>query len=474
MNFSKIPLSHLLFCLGFIFIISACNNEYIDDIKRGSGYNYIPGYPELRLEVAGIINLEGEPKLQVAGSIPHNSLIFKNRDDSLKATISIAVQIKNKSTDEVETFSYQSVVSKNSESSVFDDQLFLLEWEYEVKPGDYEVNVTVTDLSSRNTILRSAEAFLPNTSNKVSNITNIRILAKHDENNGQFFPVTTYDVRNASDSVKFVFQVNNKDPERQLTFQARLIKYNSDTTIARPMAFTNPSRSSVEFKGIEYDEFEVIQSTRRELNQPGNVNIEFAFEDLQRGNYRFEVAPDLEARGPLYKARDFSIKSKNYPSVKTPRELARPLAYLMNEKEYQQLMRVQDNDSLKNAIDRFWLKNIQNSRQAKNVISLYYQRVEEANKLFSNYKEGWKTDLGMIYILFGPPLDQYKTIRGIRWSYKYNQNDPEYTYYFSNIKTNTPYYPFDNYRLERDKRYFNIEYRIRELWLSGNIINRNI
>ena len=31
------------------------------------------------------------------------------------------------------------------------------------------------------------------------------------------------------------------------------------------------------------------------------------------------------------------------------------------------------------------------------------EEIEEANKQFSNYKEGWKTDMGMMYILFGPP-----------------------------------------------------------------------
>ena len=33
----------------------------------------------------------------------------------------------------------------------------------------------------------------------------------------------------------------------------------------------------------------------------------------------------------------------------------------------------------------------------------YYRRVSYANENFDGWKEGWETDRGMIYILFGPP-----------------------------------------------------------------------
>lgn len=464
----------LLFLISLSFILISCSNTYVEDIKRGAGYNYQPGFPELRMEVSGLINQNGQPLLQIAGSIPHNSLVFKTSEEGLSAGANISFEITNKTIGTTETVNYPAIISKEAESSVFDDELFLFEREFEVAPGNYVVHVTVVDQSSQKAITRSAEVYLPNNDSEISNITNIQILAKYDENKKNFFPVTTYDVTTNSDSLKFMFQVTNNKPDKPITFQARLIKFESDTTVALPMSFSNPSASSIEYKGIAYDKFEVVQSSQRELSQPGIVTIEFAFKNLARGNYRFEVAPNLQEKGPLYKARDFSIKSKNYPSVKSARELARPLVYLMNEKEYEKLMSIKSEDSLKVAIDRFWLENIQNSAQAKNVISLYYQRVEEANKFFSNFKEGWKTDRGMVYILFGPPLDTYQRLRGVRWSYKYNQTDPEYTYYFRSSKTKTEHYPFDHYVLQRDNIYFSIEYRIRELWLSGNIINRNI
>jgi hypothetical protein len=36
-------------------------------------------------------------------------------------------------------------------------------------------------------------------------------------------------------------------------------------------------------------------------------------------------------------------------------------------------------------------------------MALYYARVDYANKHFTRYREGWRTDMGLVFILLGPP-----------------------------------------------------------------------
>src|SRR5699024_3055691 len=108
------------------------------------------------------------------------------------------------------------------------------------------------------------------------------------------------------------------------------------------------------------------------------------------------------------------------------------------------------------------------------VIKMYYERVEEANKQFSNFKEGWKTDTGMIYILFGPPWYVEQHLDQMIWSYAYNRNDPEYNYRFHQPKLQSEFYPFISYLLRRNQYYFQIQYQQLQLWLSGQILNRSI
>lgn len=70
-------------------------------------------------------------------------------------------------------------------------------------------------------------------------------------------------------------------------------------------------------------------------------------------------------------------------------------------------------DSIKNALDpftkekiflNFWQNYSPNRTSSINpMMNLYFNRVAYANEHFTHYLKGWKTDMGMIYILFGPP-----------------------------------------------------------------------
>lgn len=471
----------VLLKITFFFLIcsflASCSNSYIDEIDRSGGYQYKPGFPEVRLVTAGLVDeFTDSTRVQVIGEIVYASLVFKKTDDLYEASILIDIQILDQidQTNIIESKNYTITISEKNNELVFSQEEYLFEKAYSIKPGSYLVNYSVSDLNTNKQTIRSSEVFIPDPFDPVSNITNIQISTKDESLNSNFDPVTTYDISNQSDSIRFVFQVTNNKAEEPMTINTRLLKFKSDTTIARPMSYPNYNNSNIAYRGIYYDKYEVINSSRRIVNQSGSVSIEFLFPNLSRGNYRFEVSSNLGADSELFKARDFSVKSINYPTLKTPKELAAPLYYLMTKKEYEQLLLIEDDNELKKEIDRFWLKNIKNSRKAQNVILLYYQRVEEANKQFSNFKEGWKTDMGMIYILFGPPWYVMSSLDKTQWAYSYNFNEFETNFYFYSPKLNTKYFPFDSHILVRNQQYFNIQYQQVQKWLTGSIVRDNL
>lgn len=462
--------------LGLLFIAS-CSNSYVDQIDRSGGYQFKPGYPEVRLVTAGTIDeYTDSTHITVTGEIVYASLVFKKEGELYKSEIVIEVQILDQANTEniIETKSYPITIEEKNQNLIVSQEEYLFKKVYNVEPGEYIINFSVTDQSNNKQTIRTAETYIPNPNDQVSHITNIQIFAKDETYSESFDPITTYDISNQADSVRFLFQVTNNKPEKPITIDTRLLKFRSDTTIARPMSWPNYNNSHIAYRGISYDKYEVVSSSRRIINQPGSVSIEFLFPNLPRGNYRFEVKSDSDNENELFKARDFSVKSLNYPSLKTPQELAAPLYYLMNEKEYEQLMLITDNTELKKAIDRFWLKNIKNSKRAQNVISLYYERVEEANKQFASFKEGWKTDMGMMYILFGPPWYVNSSLDRTVWSYSYNFNDFETNFYFQAPRIKNKFYPFDNYLLLRTQQYHTIQYQQIQMWLTGNILRDNL
>lgn len=469
-------------CSGVLFIlfllISGCNNKYIDDIDRGAGYNYRPGYPELRLAATGYVDTDDNTKVSVSGDVVYGSLVFKEIDNAFEARIVVDIQIYDEENDKQMVASREFSRELRSEDPRVTGSQNVLRFEevFDVPSGSYRIEAGVTDRFSARQSRQELKTSIPDPADSISHLTEIRILAKDNEaENPEFHPITTYDVAGRMDSLLFNLQVTNNNAGNPLRVESRLIRFRSDTSVTRPMSYNNYSPSHIAFRGLDFDETEEIQSSVRTLTQNGSVFIEYVFTDLPRGNYRLEVSAGEEGSDDyIYKARDFSVKSEHYPSLKTAEELARPLYYLMNDKEYKKLLSIQSPDSMKAAIDRFWLSNIQNSTKARNVITLYYERVEEANKQFSNFKEGWKTDPGMIYILFGPPWYVEAFADEMTWLYTYNRYDSEKVFNFKQPKLKTKYFPYNNYLLIRNNEYHSIQLRQRNKWLSGQILKDNL
>ncbi len=137
--------------------------------------------------------------------------------------------------------------------------------------------------------------------------------------------------------------------------------------------------------------------------------VDTANYNLRReGMYHIQVDPD----------RDEGLALLNFggsfPEVKTPQELMEPLFYLTTLAEYRDL-RKENNRKL--AVDNFWLKTGNNMEKSRELLRIYYNRVVYSNLYFTSNKEGWKTDQGMIFILFGPPNRIQMTGTGESWYY---------------------------------------------------------
>jgi len=103
-----------------------------------------------------------------------------------------------------------------------------------------------------------------------------------------------------------------------------------------------------------------------------------------------------------------------FPSLNTPGEMIKPLAYLASADEMEDML---SSPRPKIALDDFWVKCGGNVDKARELIRIYYTRVLYSNQYFTSYKEGWRSERGMIYIMYGPPDKVYKTSDGESWGY---------------------------------------------------------
>lgn len=157
----------------------------------------------------------------------------------------------------------------------------------------------------------------------------------------------------------------------------------------------------------------------------------------------------------------FRIEDESYPKIATVDKLIEASIYFLTRDERKKL---QNSSDPKKLYDSFWLNNTNSAERAGKMISAYFNRVKEANEKFTTYKEGWKTDMGMIYIIFGPPDKVFRTNDGVQWVYKKTYELPSITFtFYSNNKFITSEY----YELERSTQFQTVWFRAIELWRKG-------
>lgn len=154
---------------------------------------------------------------------------------------------------------------------------------------------------------------------------------------------------------------------------------------------------------------------------------------------------------------------QHYPSVKTPGQMIEPLAYLLTDNEMAD-MKSQDDEKL--AVDNFWLGASDNIDRAKEQIRIYYNRVLYANYYFTSFKEGWRTDRGMIYVIYGPPAGLYKTPEEERWVYGNEKSEEKISFTF--VKIDSPF-SYNIFRLSRSEDLNSRWVQAVRSWRQGNI-----
>lgn len=150
----------------------------------------------------------------------------------------------------------------------------------------------------------------------------------------------------------------------------------------------------------------------------------------------------------------FRVENETYPKLSQIVDLAPPLIFLTTREEFERIVKAGGN---KAEFDKMIIEITKDKERAKTFMRSYYRRIELANQYFTSYKEGWKTDRGMIYLIYGLPDDVTYTGSTEVWNYR--SFDSRFTF----VKNGSIYSP-DNFILVRDKRFADSWYSTIDLW----------
>lgn len=181
----------------------------------------------------------------------------------------------------------------------------------------------------------------------------------------------------------------------------------------------------------------------------------------KEGMYHIQMTDSGRLGLTLFRFRD------GFPKVRHVDDLIAPLRYINSSQEFKKLTSA---DFPKAEVDRFWLSLAGNSDRARILIEKFYGRVQDANTFFSSFTEGWRTDRGMIFLIFGPPTTLYKGSNAEQWTYGEPSSPSSVSFTF--IKVNNPFTDND-FRLERSQLYKSNWFRAVDMWRQGRIYLEN-
>ena len=251
-----------------------------------------------------------------------------------------------------------------------------------LSPGVYSMTVDLYDLETREPVKKKAEVTIPDFQDQVITSTEIIFLKELNFYNLTSLMPLMPPVR-ASQDTNFCARID------------LFAKKNINVTIFE---------SILNHQGkVVYHDTVQIQMTNRRHPVFFKLN-----HDLPFGRYSLQLKLSSGETEKILKA-DYYIRWYGHPTSLTDIEMAiGPLFYIMDKEDWQKLQSSPVSEQ-KQLLEDFWKQRDPVRETTVNELEdEYYRRVAFANSHFSIYRgsqQGWKTDRGRIYILYGPPTD---------------------------------------------------------------------
>ncbi|MDR0815226.1 MAG: GWxTD domain-containing protein [Bacteroidales bacterium] len=416
----------LLICLAAA-ILSGCNSRKKNVLKVNKPILYNPASTSLHPNI-GVFHLS-ETESQMFISLNTNELIVNeaNEERVPKAEVKIHYELydcteteNNKIVTDSATFFNILQIKKTQKSVVFPITFPA------VQGRRYMLSVQMTDVFRRNTIRKF--------------IT----VNKTNEFSGQNFRVIAL-----NGSPKLDNMINENEIFR-IIYQRRPVDSIFIKYMAAPGAIATSPLSSASAEALKFK----ADSVWVQAYSP-TTNFMFGYEGL------YLIQTDTMRQDGLL-LMNFGAA---FPKENRTAKLVEPISYLVNNSEYQKLTEA---GNPKKMMDNFWLAATGSTDKARMLIRVFYTRMGYANQYFTDVKEGWKTDRGVVYMVYGLPNNVLKSSDSETWEYTREHQNNSVTFTFD--RKDSPYSD-DHFVLRRGDPQTTYWARAIDSWRKGRVFS---
>jgi GWxTD domain-containing protein len=331
----------------------------------------------------------GKARIDAYVQVPYQELRFVKEGEQFVARYDVSLSLTNTQGQLVLERTWTEVVRVKDFLQTSSTRLSSLTHRpIEIEPGNYQVSVQIQDQDSRKSARRRRNLLVSDfakDSLSVSDIMLVNRLSTSGEKRS-IIPNISGNIGHLTEGFFLYVEVYSK--------------------VALDSLMLN-------WKILDTQRREVLHNSQTEA-ATGRVTQAFLKVDnpnLDAGTYflSLDVAPVHDAAThPALTAsssRTFTVRWSDLPSfVQDLDKAIDQLRYVARESEMEYMREAKDPTEKRRRFLEFWKKRDPDPRTAENeLMEEYYARVDYANKNFTHYVEGWRTDRGMVYIYLGAP-----------------------------------------------------------------------
>ena len=340
-------------------------------------------------------NLDSIGKCDVFIVIPYEFLIFEKEQDIFYSTSNLNISILDESENVVKEFKQQINLKAENyfQAQGGDGKFKIINHSFSLKSGNYVVSATLQDNLSNNILKKKRNINILEFEQFPFSLSGLMVLSSIEENNGKYKITPFLDdnlaqIKNGFFAFFEVYRHNSESKDYKFFYQ--LAKEKSDEIITGDLIQTNLSKEKQQFYlYVKPEKFLIGKYTLKVIAVDNNVinSIPEKKDYLALSQRVVNFTPTLLSN--LLENIDESINK---------------LRYVANTTELSKLKELSTTEEKITAFLDFW-KNLDPSTNTdKNeALDEYYKRIDYANKNFKAYSDGWLTDKGQVFVIYGQP-----------------------------------------------------------------------
>jgi GWxTD domain-containing protein len=323
-------------------------------------------------------------RLDLYIELPLENIQFKRNQSTERydAFIDYFITIKDTREKVIYNNTYSETMSntENEQKKISERSVFAIK-QFFLAPGNYVLNFTLKDKNSQKEYSKNYNIGVKDYERKRINFSDVMLVSSYKEDSDgkkEISPIINGNVGNLKDFYLFFEVYNSSDSLLETAYNYKVIDEKNRNVIEGSYNYFLDSGVNKKIEKLSTSQFII-------------------------GNYKLEISD--KKTNELVTAKNFSYRWDFLPVNLKDLDLAiSQLIYVATSKELDHIKDAKNKEEKERRFLKFWRDKDPTPATPKNELLVeYYNRIKIANERYSHYVDGWKTDMGMVYIIYGNP-----------------------------------------------------------------------